>query len=220
MVLETAQSAQAAEVAPAAEVAGILDRLRRRFTVDEYYRMAEAGILHPEERVELLDGEIIQMSPIGSPHASSVKRLNHVFSRSVGQRAVVSVQDPIRLNGRSEPEPDLALLRPRADFYAGAHPRPEDILLVVEVADSSTAYDRRVKLPRYAQAGIPEVWLLVLAEPRDSGTTGNTGTSLEVYRQPSSQGYRLVLRPRRGERLAPRLLPDVELAVDEVLGEE
>lgn len=111
--------------------------VRHRFTVDEYYRMAQAGIFSEDDRVELLDGEIVERSPIDSKHAGCVKGLTHFFGQKLGDRAVVGVQDPIRLGEYSEPQPDLALLKPRADFYRNAHPTAEDVLLVVEVADTS-----------------------------------------------------------------------------------
>jgi Uma2 family endonuclease len=216
MPIRIDHEAPASELSPPPEgegpAAGMEPR-RRRFTVDEYYRMAAAGILKPEERVELIDGDIIEMSPIGSPHAAAVKRATHLFYRTIGDRAVVSVQDPVRLHSRSEPEPDLALLRPRADFYAEAHPTPKDVLLVVEVADTSEAYDRRVKFPRYAQAGIPEAWLLIL-----SGSLDSRAVALEVHREPSPQGYGRVQRFGRGECLAPVAFPDVVLAVTDLLG--
>ncbi len=111
---------------------------RRRFTIDEYHRMAAAGVLSEDDRVELLDGEIVQMSPIGSPHAGCVDRLTALFTRRLRSRAIVRVQSPIVLDRRSEPQPDLALLAPRPDFYATAHPRPRDVLLVIEVMDASS----------------------------------------------------------------------------------
>lgn len=148
------------------------------FTVAEYYQMAEAGILAPEDRVELIEGEIIAMSPIGSRHAGCVNRLTQLFSEKVSGLAIVSVQNPIRLSDSTEPEPDLALLRPRADFYAQAHPQPADVLLVVEVADHSLAYDRAIKVPLYARAGIPETWVIDL----DTET-------VFVYQQPGAPGY-------------------------------
>jgi Uma2 family endonuclease len=123
---------------------------KRRFTVDEYYRMAEAGILRPDERVELIEGEIIEMAAIGSRHAAFVKRLNRMLVRGVGARGVVSVQDPVRLSELSEPEPDLAVLEYRADCYAAAHPTPADTLLIVEVADTTLGWDRGRKAPLYA----------------------------------------------------------------------
>ncbi|MGH7699531.1 MAG: Uma2 family endonuclease, partial [Gemmatimonadales bacterium] len=179
----------------------------RRFTVDEYHRMAEAGILDRDERVELLDGEIIVMSPIGSRHAAAVDRLNHGLTRRAGQRAIVRVQNPIVLGSHGEPQPDVCLLKPRADFYAGAHPRAEDVLLVVEVADTSDQDDRERKIPAYARAGIPEAWLVAL--PADA---------VEVYREPMPEGYREVRRLERGATLTPLRLPELTLAVDDVLG--
>ncbi len=212
-------AAPATQAAPAAQAATGDEALalpRRRFTVDEYYRMAEAGILSPEERVELIDGEILQLSPIGDRHQACVDRLNQLFVRRAGDAAIVRVQGPIRLDDRTEPEPDLALLRPRPDFYASGHPRPRDVLLVVEVADTSLAYDRQIKLPRYAQAGIPEAWLLILADPGDPRAGQVAG--LEVYREPSPHGYRSIRRYELGERLAPQALPDLPCTVDELLG--
>lgn len=180
---------------------------RRLFTVSEYHRMAEAGILGEDDRVELIEGEIVEMSPIGSRHAACVRRLNSLFGSRVGERAIVDVQNPVRLGEHSEPQPDLVLLRFRPDLYAAAHPGPEDVLLLVEVVETSGVYDRGVKVPLYAKAGIREVWLADLAEDR-----------VEVYRQPSPQGYRLVQYLRRGDRLVPQALPGLDVAVEEVLG--
>ncbi len=179
---------------------------RRSFTVEEYHRIGEAGVLGEDDRVELIEGEIVAMSPIGSLHATCVRRLIRLFSRGVRERAIVDVQNPIRLGEHSEPQPDLALLKPRPDFYAQAHPGPADVLLVVKVAETSAEVDRAVKVPLYAQAGIPEVWLVDLAAER-----------IEVYRRPSSQGYQDVQTVRRGERVAPVTFPDLELAVEAVL---
>jgi Uma2 family endonuclease len=135
---------------------------KHRLTRDEYYRMAETGILAPDARVELVEGEIIDMAPIGSPHAARVSRLAKIFTLALAERAIVNVQNPLVLNEYSEPEPDITVLRYREDFYAGGHPRPEDVLLVIEVADTSLQYDRDVKLPLYAAHGIPEYWLVDL----------------------------------------------------------
>jgi Uma2 family endonuclease len=175
---------------------------RWRFTVEDYHRMAEAGILTEDDRVELIDGEIVRMSPIGDPHIASVNRCNRTFSRAVGDRALVSIQNPIDLDPYNEPQPDVALLRPRADDYERGKARPADVLLVIEVADSSVDSDRRIKFPRYAAAGVREAWLLDLE-----------GDALEVYREPRDDGYALVRRYRRGERVAPEALPDVQVAV-------
>jgi Uma2 family endonuclease len=180
--------------------------LRRRFTVDEYYRMAEAGILHEDDRIELIEGEIVEMAPIGSNHASNVDRLTHLFFERVGRGAIIRVQSPIHLGEYSEPQPDITLLRPRPDFYASAHPGPQDVLLVAEVAETSIAYDREVKSPIYARAGIREYWIVDLA-----------GESVEVYRDPSPDGYRLIRLLKHGDRIAPEAFPDVEIAIDDVL---
>lgn len=181
--------------------------LRRRFTVDEYYRMAQAGILHEDDRVELLEGEIVEMAPNGSRHQATVDRLNRLFSESVGEVAVVRVQGPIHLAEDSEPQPDLSLLQKRADFYETAHPGPTEVLLLVEVCDSSADYDRQVKAPLYARYNIAEVWLVDC----EAGV-------VEVYRGPTAQGYLEVSRLERGQRLAPKALPQLELAVDNILG--
>jgi Uma2 family endonuclease len=137
-----------------------------RFSVADYHRMGEAGILGPELRTELIDGEVVEMPPIGHPHAGTVKLLSNLLKEHLGATAIVSVQDPVWLNDHTEPLPDLALLRPRPDYYRNGHPTPGDVLLIIEVADSSLSYDRDVKLPRYALAGIPEVWLVDLAGRR------------------------------------------------------
>lgn len=135
---------------------------RHRLTVDDYGRMGEAGVFAPDARVELIDGEVIDRAPIGTRHAAAVTRLDHLLQRAVGDRAIVRSQNPLRLGDRSEPEPDLQLLLPRADFYASAHPAAGDVLLLIEVADSSVRYDREIKLPLYARHGIAEVWLVDL----------------------------------------------------------
>lgn len=139
---------------------------RHRFTVSDFHRMGEAGVLGEDERLELIDGEIFDMPPIGSPHGGRIKRLNHLLTRAVGERAIVAVQDPVVLDDHSEPEPDLALLRPRADFYTDSHPRASDVLLLIEVADSTLQTDRDIKAPLYARHGIPEVWIVAIPERR------------------------------------------------------
>ncbi len=178
----------------------------RRFTVEEYYRMAEAGILGEDDRVELLDGEIVQMSPIGSRHAGTVDRLGEALRQGAGTQAVVRVQNPIRLSETSEPQPDLCLLRPRADYYTGRHPGPDDVLLVIEVADASLRYDRDVKIPAYARAGVPEVWLFDL-----------TGRRIYAYREPSGDGYRSVTELKAGDELSLATLRAVRVRASEVL---
>src|SRR6266498_3300178 len=164
--------------------------LKGPFTVDDYHRLAELGILGEDDRVELLDGQIVEMTPIGPDHAGCVDALNRLLSRLVGDTGIVRVQNPLVLSSEWEPQPDLVVLRPRADGYRKAHPGPEDVLLVIEVADTSLESDREVKLPRYAVAGIPEVWLVALANDR-----------IEVYRQPAPDGYREVRTLSRGDWL-------------------
>jgi Uma2 family endonuclease len=180
---------------------------KRWFTVDEYYRMAHAGILTEDDRVELIEGEIIEMSPIGSHHAACVKRLNTILNRLVSQQMIVSIQDPIHIDEFSEPEPDVALLRFREDFYVGSHPTASDVLLVIEVADTSVEYDRKKKLPLYAQAGIPEVWLANLPEDK-----------FEIHTQPLNGKYQSVLIVRRGESIKSQTIADLSISVDEILG--
>ena len=180
----------------------------RRFTVDEYERMVHAGVFASDDRVELIEGEIIEMTPIGIPHASIVDRLNMLMARRLGDRTIVRVQGPIGFVAlHSRPQPDLALLRPRKDYYAARIPGARDIFLLVEVMDTSVEYDRRRKAPLYARAGVRELWLVDIP----AGV-------LDVQRAPSSDGYRDVRTLGRGERLTPRAFPDVTLAVDDILG--
>jgi Uma2 family endonuclease len=177
--------------------------VRRPFTVSEFHSMAEAGILSEDDRVELIEGEIYRMAPIGSRHAACVNRLNHLLQ---GTGAILSPQNPLVLNDRSEPQPDLALLRWRDDFYATSHPSPGDVLLLIEVADTSVGFDRGVKTPLYAQRGIPELWLVDL-----------TKGFLEVHQHPSLKGYQQVRRYGKGDRLSPQAFPELELNVSDIL---
>ncbi len=180
---------------------------RRRFTVDEYHRMAEAGILHEDDRVELLEGEIVEMSPIGRRHQACVDRLTQWLVPALRGRAIVRVQGSVKLSDVSAPQPDVLLLRPRQDFYATVDPGPDDVFLVIEVADTSLRYDQGIKVPLYARHGIPEVWVIDLAEER-----------VFIYRDPHpGAGYRAVEVLGRGARLAPQAFPELELAIDELL---
>ncbi|RME65390.1 MAG: Uma2 family endonuclease [Caldilineae bacterium] len=179
---------------------------RRLFTTTEYEQMVAAGLLGEDDRVELLDGEIVQMSPIGSRHAACVNRLTRLLTRVVGQKAIVSVQNPVRLDDYSEPEPDLAVLVYREDFYAEAHPTPQDVLLLIEVVDTSAEQDRSVKLPLYARAGIPETWLVDL----EAGV-------VDAYRTPSAEGYLLRQRYLPGQTVTTED-GTLAVAVDEVIG--
>jgi Uma2 family endonuclease len=176
------------------------------FTVEKYYKLGELGVFHEDDRVELVNGQIVPMSPIGDAHANCVRRLNTLLSRRLGERAIVDVQNPVILGEYDSPQPDITVLKSRADGYR-KHPRSRDILLVIEVADSSLAYDRDVKIPRYAQAGISEVWIVdVNAE------------TIGVYRDPESDGYRSVQTVKRGEIVRPVKLAAVQIGVDEILG--
>jgi len=182
--------------------------VKYRFTVKDYHRMMEAGIFHEDDRVELLEGEIIEMAPIGPGHAGGVNRLLNAFLPLQAERkAIVSVQNPLRLGQHSEPQPDLALLKPRPDFYAQGHPGPQDVLLAVEVMESSAGYDREVKVPLYARFGIPETWLVDLEQ-----------RLIEVYRNPTAQGYEVVRRFQWGQSLSPQAFPELDLAVEVIFG--
>ena len=167
--------------------------------------MGETALLPAELRTELIKGEIIDMSPINSLHAAAVKRLNRLLSRVLGDTVLLSVQDPIAISEYSEPQPDIAVLNFRADFYAEGHPQPEDILLVVEVADSSVYKDRNVKIPMYGNAGIPEVWLVDLEH-----------NSVEIHLSPFSEGYKNCQVYKKGDTITSPCVKSV--AVDELLG--
>jgi Uma2 family endonuclease len=180
---------------------------RRPFTVEEYQRMRTTGILREDDRVELIDGEVREMSPVGPLHAAIVRRLNLLLHRLLAGSHVVSVQDPMRLSDYSEPQPDLAVLRARSDFYAAAHPTPEDVLLVIEVSDASLAYDREEKLPRYAQSALPEVWL-VAVDPQQ----------IERYAGLANGRYELVQVYGRGQSVTSLSVPGLAVAVNDVLG--
>jgi Uma2 family endonuclease len=180
-----------------------VERLRRLFTADEFVRMAEAGIFRDNERIELIRGEIVEMSPVGPGHGAAVACLTKRLVIGVGDRAVVWVQSSARMALDSVPQPDLALLRPRS--YRRANPRPENILLVVEVADSSLRYDRTDKLRLYAIAAIPEYWVASVE-----------GEWLEVYRSPEGHGYRESRRLHRDDTIAPLTFPDVVIQIAEI----
>ena len=181
--------------------------IRRRFTVKDYHLMAQAGILHEDDRVELIEGEIVEMSPIGSQHAGIVDRLTRLLTRLTAETVIVRIQNPILLGAHSEPQPDISLLRSRQDFYTGSHPQAEHILLVIEVADTTIAYDREVKVPLYAREGVPEVWVVELATE-----------TVEVHRSLRPDGYGETLTLARGEILSPEALPTMALAVDDIFG--
>jgi Uma2 family endonuclease len=179
----------------------------RLFSVDEYYAMAQAGILQPDERTELLEGVIFCMAAMGSRHAARVTRFGYRLIAAFMGRALVRIQAPIHMGERSEPEPDIAVVRLRADDYEDAHPVPQDVYLLVEVSDSSLVFDRRRKLPLYAAAGIPELWIVDIQHQR-----------VLVYRSPRGNRYEQETIVGRGGSLAPQAFSDVSLAVDDLLG--
>ena len=184
----------------------VLPVLRGPFTVESYQRLAELGVLGENDRVELIDGQVVEMTPIGDRHASCVRRLLDWFAHHALELAIIDVQNTVVLGRRDAPQPDLALLKRRADGYP-QHPRPRDILLVIEVADSTLAYDRDVKGPLYARAGIPEFWLVNLPADR-----------IDVHRQPGADRYADVRAVSRGETISPLHFPNVTLATNDILG--
>lgn len=179
---------------------------RLRFTADQYHKLAEIGVLTEDDRVELIDGEIVDMAPIGDRHFGHVNGFTAVFSETFRGRATLHIQNPVRLGLRREPQPDVVLLRRREDHYRSRMPSPEDVLLLVEIADSSLDYDRNTKVPLYAEAGIVEYWLVNLVDD-----------VILVYRDPSPTGYGVVHVLRRGDTIRPVSFPDVEIAVADVL---
>ncbi len=184
-----------------------LSLITRKFTVEEYEKMATEGIIKPDEKVELIRGEIIKMSPMGTRHAAGIARLTQLFSRKFGDLILLGVQNPIRLNNNSQPEPDLSLLIPRSDFYVAAYPCPQDIYLIIEVSDSTLDYDRYTKIPLYAEANIQEVWIVNLKEE-----------CLEVYRHPLHGSYQAIQKYYRGESIFIESFPAIKLTLIEILG--
>lgn len=170
-----------------------------QFTVEDYYRMGELGLFEGK-RVELIHGKVIDMSPINPKHASAVKVLNNWLRIVLGKDYMLGVQDPIHIDDHSEPEPDISVLKYREDYYVEAHPTPEDVFLLIEVADSSLDKDQKVKLPLYAQAGIPEVWIVNLNERR-----------LVQYLGPTKQGYEQNHIFKRGDTLEHSWIGAIEI---------
>lgn len=177
-----------------------------RFTVKEYYRMAETGVLRPDARVELLDGRIIDMSPIGPFHGGLVNRLIRLFNKLSNGRWLVSAQNPLRLDDHSEPEPDVMLLKPSPDDYTRRHPQPEEVYLLIEVSDTTLELDREDKLPAYGRSGIAEVWIVNLNDE-----------TIEVYREPHFTGYGSKAILQAGEKASPVKFPDVVIDVADLL---
>jgi len=179
---------------------------RKLINAEEYYRMGEVGILTEKDRVELIHGDIIEMSPIGSQHSSVVNRISNILKEYLGKKAIVSTQNPVHISDLSEPQPHIALVKPAEDYYAQRHPGPEDILLIVEVADTSLEYDRQVKLPLYASAHIPEFWLVNLNDKE-----------IEVYHTPMDTSYKLRELCRPGDTIT-FFAGNLAIKVDELLG--
>jgi len=180
---------------------------RYQFTVAEFHRMADAGVFSEHDRVELIDGEVIEMTPIGSRHAACVNRLNRLLSTQVGNDLIVSVQNPLLLDGRTEVQPDLAVLRFRQDFYAESHPTPDDVSLVIEVSDLSLLYDKGIKARLYARSGVPELWVVDLS-----------GGTLEAMWEPSGGTFSHSRILGRDDAAEPTRLPGITVRVSDVLG--
>ena len=180
---------------------------RWKFDVHQYHAMAKAGVLREDDRVELIDGEIAAMSSIGPAHKGAVNSSNRFWVIRLGERAVVQIQSSVRLDEWNEPEPDIAILKPRDDFYAARHAGPDDVLLLIEVSDTSLRYDRRIKLALYARFGIPEVWIANIR-----------ARSIEVYTDPVNGEYTSLQTFRRGQTITPTAFPDVVLPVSDVIG--
>jgi Uma2 family endonuclease len=181
--------------------------VRRHFNVAEYYRMAVAGVFSEDDRVELIEGEIVEMNPIGSRHAACVGRLTKLLERLAGDRSIVWVQNPVQIDDSSEPLPDVALLKLRDDFYAQANPQAADVLLLIEVADSSVEYDRDIKIPLYAESGVIEVWLINL--PKET---------VEIYSRPLDGKYQETRLVKRGESISTKSIPTLTIEASAVLG--
>lgn len=184
----------------------MLVQTQHRFSVADYYRMAETGVLKPGARVELLGGRIIDMSPIGPFRGGIVNRLIRIFTRLSKGRWLVTAQNPVRLDDHSEPEPDVMLVKPVPDDYTSRHPQPEDVFLLIEVSDTTLDYDREEKLPAYGRAGVREVWILNLND-----------RIIEVYGEPHFTGYSMTQTLRVGDKAAPLAFPDAAVDVAELL---
>jgi Uma2 family endonuclease len=180
--------------------------VRTRLTVTQFQRMGETGILPPDARIELIDGEMLEMAPIGPAHMHLVNRLTRLLVRAVGDAAIVSVQNPVVVDPYSEPQPDLVLIRPEAEA-AGRLPESADVLLLIEVSDSTLRFDRKVKLPLYARRGIAEAWIVNVA-----------GRTVEVHRDPHAEGYRLHQVVGIEQTLAPAALPSAALRLRDIFG--
>jgi len=185
----------------------VLPVTRRKFTASEYYIMLNAGVFHEDDRVELIDGEIVEVPLISPTHASHVMRAHYLLYPPLERQTLLGIHNPLDLGNASQPQPDLMLLKSREDFYSRAHPTPEDVLLLVEVADATLEYDRNVKAPLYARTGVPELWIVNLPDRQ-----------LEIYRNPTPGGYGEHHWLKSGEAVTPSAFPDLTFAVDDMLG--
>jgi Uma2 family endonuclease len=181
--------------------------IKRKLTIEAYHALADAGILTERDRVELIEGEIIEMAPVGGPHIRRVNVLTQLLVTTLTGRAIVSVQNPVEMAPHSEPEPDFTILRYRADFYGDARPTRADTLWIIEVADSSVRYDRSIKVPLYAKHGIPEFWIINVG-----------GQCIEVFRQPHDSSYAETFEVRAGEKAAPLAFPDLAIQWEVLFG--
>jgi len=185
----------------------VLQTIRRKITVAEFQRMGDIGIFHNDERLELIDGEIIKMTPIGSRHAYCVNRMAEFLITHLGNRAMVSTQNPVCLGKYSEPQPDIAIIKRTERKYMTSHPDASDVYLIIEFADSSINFDHDVKLPAYAKAGIQEVWIVDLI----SGC-------IEIYQEPTTSGYKKVNKKKGSDTFSPSSFPDITIIVNQALG--
>ena len=201
-IVETKPKLETLEV-DAAEV----ELARRRFTAAEFLRLVEIGVLAEGDRVELIQGDLIEMSPIYITHIATLNRLVWLLSNALGKQVILSVQNPVQLSEDNLPQPDVAIFRFQEEFYSEQHAKPEDILLIIEVADTSLRYDQRVKSKLYGTAGIADYWIVNLPERQ-----------IEVYREPRPNGYRTVTTYAPGETLSPLAFPDVVLQVEQIMG--
>ncbi len=180
---------------------------KRPLTVEQFNRMIEAGIIPEDDRVELIDGDIIEMAPIGTPHAARVDRVVHAFRSRLPETVILRVQSPVRVSRVTRVEPDVVLLRARPDFYELELPGPDAVMLVVEVADTSVAYDRHVKIPAYARANVQEAWLVDI-----------TTEHVDVYRQPAPDGYHEVHRAGPADQLSVLAFPGMSFPASRIVG--
>jgi Uma2 family endonuclease len=184
-----------------------MESVRKLFTADDVVKMAEAGLFGDEERIELIDGEILEMTPVGDRHMMCVERATAFMTEAFGRKAIVSIQNALRLNIHNMPQPDVVVYKPRYDFYESARRTPADVLFLVEISDSTFRRDRYVKLPRFARYGIPEVWIEDLK--RDL---------ILVFRSPDGDQYRTQLTLRRGDSISPLAFPKSMFLVDDLIG--